>query len=51
MASVFTQIWAQKKDIFVNAASLLSAGDEGPRVAQLRARLVRLVTSAFHLEK
>ena len=49
---VYYQDLAQKeKDIFVNAGVPLSAGDEGPRVAQLRARLVQLGDIRFSTRK
>ncbi|NLQ16934.1 L,D-transpeptidase family protein [Marinomonas sp. M1K-6] len=49
---VYYQDLARKeKDIFVNAGVPLSAGDEGPRVAQLRARLVQLGDIRFSTRK
>jgi len=41
----------KEKDIFVTPGELLSAGDEGPRVAQLRARLVQLGDIRFSTRK
>ena len=41
----------KEKDIFVSAGVPLSAGDEGPRVAQLRARLVQLGDIRFSTRK
>lgn len=41
----------KEKDIFVTPGVLLSLGDEGPRVAQLRARLVQLGDIRFSTRK
>ncbi|MBR7887950.1 L,D-transpeptidase family protein [Marinomonas sp. A79] len=41
----------KEKDIFVSAGVPLSQGDEGPRVAQLRARLVQLGDIRFSTRK
>ncbi|MGJ8646877.1 MAG: L,D-transpeptidase family protein [Marinomonas colpomeniae] len=38
----YQDLTSKEKDIFVSTGSILSIGDEGPRVAQLRARLVQL---------
>ncbi|WP_421853268.1 L,D-transpeptidase family protein [Marinomonas sp.] len=47
----YQDLAAKEKDIFVNAGVPLSAGDEGPRVAQLRARLVQLGDIRFSTRK
>jgi murein L,D-transpeptidase YcbB/YkuD len=47
----YQDLGAKEKDIFVNAGVPLSAGDEGPRVAQLRARLVQLGDIRFSTRK
>ncbi|MCB5160583.1 L,D-transpeptidase family protein [Marinomonas algarum] len=49
---VYYQDLAKKEnDIFVSAGVPLTAGDEGPRVAQLRARLVQLGDIRFSTRK
>ncbi|WP_417560111.1 L,D-transpeptidase family protein [Marinomonas sp.] len=47
----YQDLAAKEKDIFVSAGVPLSAGDEGPRVAQLRARLVQLGDIRFSTRK
>ncbi|WP_392383802.1 murein L,D-transpeptidase [Marinomonas primoryensis] len=47
----YQDLAAKEKDIFVNAGVPLSPGDEGPRVAQLRARLVQLGDIRFSTRK
>ena len=47
----YQDLSAKEKDIFVNAGVPLSLGDTGPRVAQLRARLVQLGDIRFSTRK
>ncbi|BFM47987.1 L,D-transpeptidase family protein [Marinomonas sp. THO17] len=47
----YQDLAAKEKDIFVDSGDPLSLGDEGPRVAQLRARLVQLGDIRFSTRK
>ncbi|MGO2354505.1 MAG: L,D-transpeptidase family protein [Marinomonas foliarum] len=47
----YQDLAAKESDIFVNAGVPLSLGDTGPRVAQLRARLVQLGDIRFSTRK
>ena len=47
----YQDIAAKEKDIRIDPGSLLSIGEEGPRVAQLRARLVQLGDIRFSTRK
>ena len=47
----YQELAAKEKDILVSAGVPLSAGDTGPRVAQLRARLVQLGDIRFSTRK